>query len=483
MTDLEFQDWLKSGGRQVILVEVSTSVPKYLSTVPYSTLPTDTPSNRLYLPIIQGGVAFSESLSLSGGASLSYGDIEINNQDGIYDTWLDEIWDNKKIRVLVGDVSWNYSDFRILLDGVVSKLQSQSISTLNITVRDKLQRLNTSVTETVLGGTTPNKDRLRPIVLGEVHNIEPLLVDPANHEYQCHNGTVERLIEVRADGVPRTTTTSGVVYPGSFRLTAAPVGTITASVQGGSPYTNTVAGIVQVLATSYGTPSERFSSSDLDTVQLAAFNTANPQPVGIYLSERANVLQVCQDVANSVGAQLSMTRQGKLRLLKIDLPATGTPTVIKMSDYEAGSFSLSERTDVVSGIRLGYCKNWTVQTNIDSGIPSEHKDLYAQEWLTRYDRDSTVANNYKLYGEIPQTDTYLLKGSDAQAEATRRLSLWKVQRNVFKFTGYANLLTLELGQTVTIFNDRFGLSEGKTGQVIGLSSDWINRRVEVEVIV
>jgi hypothetical protein len=43
MTDLEFQAWLKKGGRYVVLVEADTTPIRYLSTVAYTTLPNDTP--------------------------------------------------------------------------------------------------------------------------------------------------------------------------------------------------------------------------------------------------------------------------------------------------------------------------------------------------------------------------------------------------------------------------------------------------------
>jgi hypothetical protein len=144
-----------------------------------------------------------------------------------------------------------------------------------------------------------------------------------------------------------------------------------------------------------------------------------------------------------------MSRTGLLRLLKIELPPPGSRREVTPSDYVAKSLEISSRSSVISGVRLGYCKNWTVQTGLETGIPSEHKDLYEQEWLTVVARDSGVADTYKLFAEPPQTDTLLLRKEDAQAEAERRLNLWKTQRTVYKFVGYSHLLTLELGQAIT----------------------------------
>lgn len=482
MTDNEYQRWLTKGGIRVALVEVDTETPRYLSTVPYTTLPTDTPANRAYLPCVAQGFAFSERLSLDGNPSISAGDIEIHNEDGAFDGWLSDVWVNRAIRVYIGDVNWPRDDFRLEFSGVVADLTSSSADRLNIVLRNKLERLNTPVTETVLGGTTPNKDRLRPVLLGECHNVEPLLTDPANHEYQVHNGAIERLIEVRDNGVPLDNTTA-TLSTGRFRLGNTPAGTITASVQGRTPYGSTVAALVQVLATQYGTPTERLTSGDLDATNLADFEAAHPQPVGLSLRDRANVLQSCQQLAASVGAQVVMSRQGLLRLVKVALPDTSAPVPIGLADYEARSLTIKQRTEVIAGVKLGYCRNWTVQTSLDTGIPPEHKDLFAQEWLTVTARDAAVAAAYRLHAEPSQVDTLLLRGADAQAEAQRRLALWKVPRTVYSLRGYANLLTLELGQPVTLTAERWGLDDGQQGIVIGLQRDWIAGRCEVEVLI
>ena len=54
---------------------------------------------------------------------------------------------------------------------------------------------------------------------------------------------------------------------------------------------------------------------------------------------------------------------------------------------------------------------------------------------------------------------------------------------MYKFVGYSHLLTVSLGQTLTLVSPRFGLSEGKTGIVVGIQSDWVSRRVTIEVLI
>ena len=483
MTEIEFTDWLKKGGRYTLLVEVDTTVPRYLSTVAYTTLPTDSPANRVYSPVVSGGVAFTETLPLDGSATLSVGDIELNNDDGLLDSWLDDIWVNKPIRIYIGDVSWVRSDFRLIFTGIVDNINSRAANRLNISLRDKLQRLNTPVSETLLGGTTSNKDRLIPLCFGEVHNVEPLLVDPATLKYKVHGSAIERLIEVRDNGAPVSVNES--LVDGTFTLVAQQAGTITCSVQGDKPttYSNRIADTITRLVTGYGKVSDRLTTADIDTAQFAAFNTAHPQPVGVYLNDRSNVIEVCQQLASSVGAQISMSREGLLRLLKITLPATGTPLVVTPSDYVAKSLEIKERVDVKAAIKVGYCKNYTTQTGLNTGLPASHKDLFMQEYLSVTAKNQSVADTYKLNTEPVQTDTLLLTESDATAEANRLLTLWQQPRTVYKFVGYSHLLTVSLGQALTLVSPRFGLSEGKTGIVVGIQSDWVSRRVTIEVLI
>lgn len=328
MTDAEFNAWLTDEQAiRMALVEVvvtsgGSTVTRYLSSGVYVTRAADTPANTAYLPVMMGGIKFTEHISTAGTAGMSYGDIELQNAEGDLDDWLYDIWKNRSIKVYLGDPRWVRSDFKLVFSGVVSDIDSKRQDRLNIKIIDNLQRLNTPVSENKLAGTTANKDRILPLLFGECHNIDPLLVDPATHKYQIHDGPVESIIEVRDNGVPVAFTPT--LSAGTFVLTSQPVGTITVSAQGAKPstYSNTVSQIVKMLVMSYGKVSDRFLIGELDTVNFDEFDAANPQPVGIYLKDRTNVLQVCQQLTSSVGSQLVSSPEGLLKILKLTLNRT-----------------------------------------------------------------------------------------------------------------------------------------------------------------
>jgi len=264
MTDAQFLAWLQSPSAiRMVLIEAQVNVAgsevtRYIASRPYVTGPLEVPANTAYLPLASGGLAFTEQVSLSGEAGLSGGDIELDNADGALDGWLGDVWMNRSIKVWSGDPSWPRSDFQLVFDGIIADVASSGRASVNLVLRDKLQRLNTPISEAKLGGTTPNKDAILPIPFGECHNVAPLLTNPATLEYGFL-GAVESAFEVRTNGKPIAVALND--QAGRFNLTTDPFSTtITASVQGdkGGGYAPRIAPLVQRIATAYGKAADRF---------------------------------------------------------------------------------------------------------------------------------------------------------------------------------------------------------------------------------
>jgi hypothetical protein len=239
-----------------------------------------------------------------------------------------------------------------------------------------------------------------------------------------------------------------------------------------------------------GKPETRFTLADIDVAQVNAFTASHPQPVGYYGNSQDNILTCIQGLAASVGAQVTCTKTGLLQILTLD-KKTPVWTLTK-SDMEFNSLSFSSvggatganGFDVKAGVVLGYCKNYTVQESQGDkiAIPQEHQDLFAEEFRTVTVKDAAVEAKYKLHVTPQREDTYLLTEADAIAEANRRLNFWKVPRRLYKFNGLATCLVLNLGDTVTLKHDRFGLTNGVDVVIIGLSFDWLKYTVVVTAL-
>ncbi len=476
--------WLDDdSGIRTVLVEVGvkhggSEITRYLSNRVYVS-----ETNVEYKPFITGGLDFTESIAVDGEFSVNYGDIELNNFDGTIDSWIDDIWENRSVNVFVGDVTWERSAFVQVFSGIVASLDVRSRTTLNLKIADKLQRLNSTVSEVKVGGTGTNSDTLIPFTIGECHNITPVLTDEANHEYAYHVTTAEGVVEVRDNGIPVSFTNVG---NGRIRLNQSPYGTITMSVQGdgsGATYVNTAPDMIVRLATVYGDANKRLSSTDFDMTNIAAMAAAYPHPCGVFLSDKGNVLSVCNDLAKSIGCRLTVTRAGLIKLVRLELPRTTAGTSVSAADMVYHSLKIESIPSVKAAVKLGYAKNYTVQTTLAAGIPEAHLDLYAQEWLSVTRTDSGTTADYKLINDPDQRDTYLLTESAAIIEAENELTLFSTRRKILSYEAFAPLMLEQLGDSQTITHERFGLSAGVAGQIVKVKSDWLKFRVEISVFI
>lgn len=516
MTTLsELKAWLKTPQHiRRILVEIdnvtdnsgSNAATIYLSNGAYTSASTDTPSNKAYLPIIIGGVSFTQSLSLDGTVNISYGDIELDNRSGALDqTFLNLIFVNKNITIYLGDPNWAKSDFKVLFRGTTVELVAKDRNTFNIVIADRLKQLDTTLCEdSVLQETKNNILELKPICFGECFNVTPLTnqritddattagIDEAGKTYYVvHNGAIEDIIEVRDMGVP----ISGVekdLTRGRFRLTQANFGQITCSVQGDKTtgtYTNKIGSIITNILKNYGPSSTRLTDSDIDTTNFSTFNTTY-DTVGYYSNSRENLLDVCNKIAGSVRAKLSVnigpltsdSDVGKIKLQRLN-QATSSSIDITGSDIEEFSIRITDRPPVRAATKIAYCKNYTVQTSgLAAGLPVKNSADFASEWYYSTTSNNTVKANYKTTSEPEQEDTYLITQVAASQESNLRNSLWSTARTIYTMTAYPHMFDIQLGDFVRLTNRRFGLSQ-TLGTVVTVSRDWINGRIELGVLV
>lgn len=479
ITDAQFAAWLDdSTAQRVTLYDLSVrsggaETVRYVSNQPYALGPTSTP----YLAVVASDLEITESISMDGEAKLSTGELGIHSIGGALDSWLLDIWSNRAATVRVGDVRWPIADFRTVFVGMLADIAPGSNrNLLTIKFRDIMQALNTPVSEVKLSG-----DVLRPVSLGEVPNMTPKY-DAATAKWYYHVGQAEGKIEVRTDGKPRVVTDDPAT--GSFTFTTAVgPGAVTGSFQGdktGGTYRNTIASLVQLLVTSYGKASTRLTAADIDTANFAAFESANPQPVGLGLADRANVLTACAQLASSKGAQLIPSRLGKLRLIQFAIPTVSTKD-IRLADQVQRSLIAVTRTSAQAAVSVGGCRNYTPQPNLQTSLPDAHKALFAADWRSATSIAAATQADYKLTTDAVQRDTCLIDDADIQVEADRILNIVKVPRTTYQYKGTPNSLLLELGQAVRLYGDRYNLSAGVIGLVTRISINFGTCRATVEV--
>jgi len=457
----------------------------YLSSMPYAY------DNKVYSAVVEGGLSFSESLNINGSPTMGYGSLEITNVGGIHDAYIQYVWNKRPIQIYLGDPSWAKSDFILIFDGLIQELTAPNESSLSFSIFDKLQRLNSPLSEKTLKQTSYSQnteDTVLPLLFGECFNISPLLVDNGSTNmggqvYMLHDGAVGGIIEVRDNGIrifiePDLTT-------GTFELVNQPYGTITCSAQGDTPYTNTVSGIIQKLVTEYGTIENRFQVSD-----LAFADFTNNSPIGLYCSERRNILDVCTEVAKSVNANLvcpavtvnnGIVTTSKLKLVEIK-PAIGTPVYyLNDNNMLEDSLSISEMFPVNPSIKLAYCKNYTPQATVAGGVNPASNFQYEYIFVSAV--NASAKTLYRDSGETAEEETLLIETISAQAEADKRLQLWQQQRFIVTADYLPELIFVQLGDVVQVKTSRFGLANGKLGMVYSITRNWVTGFVNIGVLI
>ncbi len=503
----QFQQWLEDPSAIRCLLVVAqyndggpTDTTVYFSNRNYiadsTGKPGEIPANTFFNPIVGVGLEYTESISLDGSASISFGDLSIDNTNGVNDSYLEYVWANRPIQVYIGDpLKHSTDDFTKIYSGYVSDIGAKDVNSINLRLRDFMQRFNCPITEatienidpTIASGLIPgytytfsaskDKDTILPLVFGEVFNISPLLIDPNNVIYMVNNGPIERVIEVRDNGMPLTEGTNynvdltkGIIY-----FLTMPAGAVTCSVQGvkvnTGTYSNKVSDIIKYILKTHG--NDVLTDSDLDLTTFNTFSSTYTQPVGIFIQDKSNVIDVCQQLASSIGAQVVATRSGKISLIRLDIPSAGSK-IINDEDILQGSLAVSEKLEVVCAVKLAYAKNWTIQEGLVTGIPSAHKEEMAKEWLNIESIDSAVQNKYKISNKVEAVPTLMITDSGLQVtnEAERRLNMRKVPRFIYEMECTPKAITLQLGEMITLQYYRFGMSSGKYGQVVSISTNW-----------
>jgi len=483
ISDAQYAAWLDdSTAQRVTLYRVGCLSGGVQTWRRLSNKPFTGPAAAPYSASIAKDLVITRSISQDGEAKLSAGAVEVWNINGELDSWFDDVFVNQGVFALVGDASWDESDYRVEFVGALADIAPGSDDTkIQLNFRDALQRLNTPVSEAKFADGT-----LIPGVLGEVANMTPKY-DSVTGCWYYHWGAAEGLIEPRTDGKKRSPDVTDEPTNGRYAFnTAVGPGAVTCSVQGdktGGVYRNRIAPLVQLLATTYGKASTRMTVDDIDTANFAAFDAANPQPVGLAILERTNVLTACAQLAASKGAQLIPSMLGKLQLIQYAVPKSATLD-IPLSMQVQGTLTLVDRSPVAAAVQIGYCRNYTTQPNLQTSLPPEHKQLFATEWptyTTPVDQATQAANS--LYADPVMEQTCLLRTADAKDEGDRRLAFRKVRHPIYRVELTPAGLRLQLGEARNLFGTRYGLQNGKPGQVTSLTTDFGQYSVIAEITV
>lgn len=433
-------------------------------------------------------------------------------------------------------------DFSQLASGTIGSI-TWSRSKLRLQVTDdrlKWARAVQDVAYTGGGGVSGPTDLAgvtKPLTYGRCFNVSPAPLDPFKLIYQFHDGEARAVDAVYDSGVPLTlhstvdsytkllernpvdptvttpqpgdfTIGQFVACPaaGCFRLGGLPAGRVTADVRGygGSDgafeywddgtlfddgtgwepegvliHARTVPQIAITLLRKAGI-------SNLNVAQFAQLDEDEPREAGLYFPPGGGmtVSDALTLLLQGNGCFLYKSGDGVYQLRRLDVPGAPSFTV-DTGSIVAGSLEVQPPPwrEPWSRWRVRYARNWTVMSDdeIAGAVASDKRTFFQREAGQAEDGDLPTAVIHPARSPAV-VDTALVYETDAKAQARRLKWLYHRTRVLWRFRSKGVGFRGELGDTIRVKYDRFGMQSGRLGILVGIREDGASGETELTVL-
>ena len=433
-----------------------------------------------------------------------------------------------RARLLLGDsVSTPYGQFVPIFSGLVDKVQAGRLS-LEFIWRDAMALLEDPLTDKKFAGTNVGhvgiegteddlKGASKPVVYGRALNVPAPFVNRGDDIYQVSDRgpvTITKAYDKGAElgaGVARTTlallqsttptagnadTFAGNATEGAyFRLGFPASGDATADVtEGATAADRTVARVwARILTERCGV-----AAADIVEADLVALDTAAPGEVGIWAGTDGMTRREALDmIASAVGAVYWVTPEGKWRIKQFAEPS-GDPVLTLVQATNRRPLGPTD-ADILSldpaewplpahelTLKWGRCyRTLSLDAMADrvEELDNDRKAFLSQEYRKAAVNDAPVKVLHPKARTLEQV-SMLVSRTDAEAEAARRLALFKTNRRCWEVSCTARpevAAVVDLMSVVKIVHPRFGLQNGKLFRVISIAVDQKTGILSMEV--
>lgn len=468
--------------------------PIYLSDRKFITEPTDNPANQYFAPLVNNPLQFDTSIwqgSSLGGRSPSFGAIQIANDEDVREI-VTYNWAGRRIVVKAGSSDFTYAQYTTVFDGLCNDIEADE-KYITVTIRDNSLKTEQMVSSPLYAGTgdLEGGDNIsgspKPLCYGQVFNIEPVLVDPANLIYQIHDGSIQSVDAVRDAGAAITfggdvsDITAATVSAGQYKtqlsggyikLGSTPSGRITADCKGSNAggYKETVGEIARDLVqTRLGARS--LAPDEIDVGSFNAVDQSLDSAAGLYITDREPASDILDRLINPCGAYWTFSRRGLLQAGILDEPEEAT-YAIDVKNIANDGIQLIQTVTAAWRISIGYSPSWVVQKEDElvGSTTDEVRSFVGQEYRTTISEDRAVRTRNDRADDL-SFFTNLADKTRAEALGTRLKRIYGKIRRVYRVRLHGGLFRVYNGDTVKLTYDKYGLQNGKNLLVVGVSED------------
>jgi hypothetical protein len=491
ISDAQFTDWLKADNkRRCVLVEAGVysggDTTRYFSNIGYTSAPGESPANTPYEDILVGIPEIRSSMAeaFRGRSLISYGEVEIDNSGGVRDSWLEDAWDQRDIRIYLGDPTWAKSDFRLVFLGIIEDIRARDGNTLALRIRDRQSVLDVPLqVNTIAAG--PQLGERRPVCYGTCYNVEPKVVGTGGEGvYEFHDRALLAIDTVYQDGVSINITCTRTPGGGSgYGANAQPTignpltGRMTAHVRGFETKTGDI--VKKILIERGG-----LSESQIDPAAITAYNAAagGNATIGFYSTDDAETVGTALDtIMAGIGGYYTIDRDGRFTGGVFDDPTLGNSVLtLTADDIAEGEIELLRRIVPPKSGRIGWRRYWSPLSYV---APSVTNVTTRRRFTVEYE---VVATAYTPGAQFRGLDedmqpSCFANSTDASAEGTRRKTLWGNLRFIFRVRAFLGAQQVKIGDCITVDVPRYGFSGGDKVIVVGMRESLTSGYVDLEV--
>ncbi|MBT0666427.1 hypothetical protein KI809_19130 [Geobacter pelophilus] len=312
-----------------------------------------------------------------GASKIGYGEIQLVNKDGQLDSLRNYGIGGRiaVIRELIAGVTIGMTlscsmEQPVFNDSSVSIRIKDPQVVLDVAFQEN-KYAGTNVLPAGVEGTADIKGKPKPVLLGQVSNATPFLVNTSRLIYQGHDGALQDIPAVYDKGVllgRGTNYTSQAdmeanppaegyyrawLGGGMFRLGSAPAGVVTFDgIQGATAANRTAAQIAKQIALRV------LTTNDLIDQDFTDLDTLNSAVIGIYINSETTIAKALDEVIGSIGGWYGFDANNKLNVGRLDSPS-GTPE-IELTKQEISNLQLLPTKDEGRGLPV-----WKVNLNYD----------------------------------------------------------------------------------------------------------------------
>lgn len=477
----------------IFLVEfdVYDTAPRtlYVATHGVRSGPIDTPANQFYSARLASVGRIERSMfgngdGVSGGTTggqseVGFGNISVLNgapygaETEVIDNWKNYSFRNVTIRSLTGQTQAFAQAITRFVGACEQLVSTNAIERYDVIIHDRLQDLaKPLLIHTYLGTTTSGglgtvngdadlTDQIKQKIWGTVHNARPIDVNHYDLVWQVSDGAVASIAAF--DGGIALTLDSDVgnlaglfaatIAPGHYvtclalgllRLGTEAIGGLTVDVVEGATAADRSA--VQIAKRMLAWFDSMYGVSlTMSAADVTALDALNNAPCGIVVTDTEAALDAIMRVLNSVGAWMLPQSNSRtmFNLGRLDMPSGPAVASYDFDDAINGNPERIESGDDSKGVPC-----WKVIARYDQlGVVQKTSELFGQvvendpirvaylgqEWRQASAQNASILTKWPNAPTIT-VDTRLTTQSSALAEATRLLSIYSAQRDIWRMT-------------------------------------------------